>query len=301
MEELFTASGHFRKGLSGKSLILNSDNLRMIHRESTAGKLPKLSCAGWVFPTIRSDGHVGSRAKLLTGQNLKRFVCIRLWSVIVAIVGALISASAQPHSFTFNGGFSNGGLVPDGNPVGWSDTRLITGINPGTSGILDVNVFLTVNGGFNGDLYGYLVHSDGFAVLLNRPGRTSGNAFGYGNAGMNLHFDDSAANDIHHYQLVVSYPTALNDGSGWQPDGRNVNPAAVNGTELQTSLLSSFNGESINGSWTLFLADLSVGETSTVESWGVQVVTVPEPSTWALMGVGLLCGGWRFFRKRNRA
>jgi hypothetical protein len=42
--------------------------------------------------------------------------------------------------------------------------------------ITDVNVGLQLSGGWNGDLYAYLVHSSGFAVLLNRVGRGTGNA-----------------------------------------------------------------------------------------------------------------------------
>ena len=235
---------------------------------------------------------------------MKKFVCIKHWLFVAIVLGEISYASAQPvnYSFSFTNGFNNGGAIPDGNVTGWSDTRVISGIpgtNDGTSEILDVNVLLTLSGGFNGDLYGYLVHSSGFAVLLNRPGRTGGNAFGYSDAGMNLKFDDSAANgDIHQYQSVGGYAVSLNDGSAWAPDGRNVNPATVNGTETPTSLLASFNGLDLNGSWTLFLADLSVGETSTVAHWGVEVVAAPEPATWALFGIGLACGGWRFLRRR---
>jgi hypothetical protein len=222
------------------------------------------------------------------------------------MAGGLSFASAQPltYSISYNSGFNNGGVVPDGNVTGWSDTRIISGlpdVDYGTPEILDVNVFLALNGGYNGDLYGYLVHSTGFAVLLNRPGVQTGNAFGYGDAGMNVKFDDTAANgNIHFYQLSGSYPAGLMNGSSWAPDGRNVNPASVNGTESPTSLLASFNGTDVNGSWTLFLADLSVGETSTVASWGVEVVVAPEPSTWVLLTLGAVCGGWRFFRRRSQ-
>src|ERR1041384_6130967 len=90
----------------------------------------------------------------------------------ILAVGVACSTFAQPVVYTFNftNGFNNGGAVPDGNLAGWSDTRNISGIpgtNHGTDEILDINVFLNLSGGYNGDLYGYLVHSSGFAVLLN--------------------------------------------------------------------------------------------------------------------------------------
>src|SRR5689334_4310747 len=176
----------------------------------------------------------------------------------ILALGVVFSASAQtvPYTFTFSSGFNNGGVVPDGNLAGWSDTRTVSGVlgNNNTDDVFDLNVFLNLSGGYNGDLYGYLVHSSGFSVLLNRPGRSNASSFGYSDAGMNLTFDEAAANNIHTYQLVPSYGLSLNNGSSWQPDGRNANPGTVNGTETRDSLLDSFNGLSANGTWTLFLA-----------------------------------------------
>src|SRR5205823_2621880 len=80
------------------------------------------------------------------------------------------AAHATLYSYDFTSGFNNGGVIPDGNPAGFSDTRNIDlGALPSgtTSEITDVNVRLNISGGYNGDLYGYLVHSSGFAVLLN--------------------------------------------------------------------------------------------------------------------------------------
>ena len=124
----------------------------------------------------------------------------------------------------------------------------------------------------------------------------------YPDAGMNIRFDDTAANgDIHYYQSVPGYNTSLYNGSSWAPDGRNVDPATMNGTESQTSLLDEFIGLSGNGSWTLFLADLSVGEETTVISWGIEITAVPEPSGLALFALGLLStGGLMWFRHRKR-
>jgi subtilisin-like proprotein convertase family protein len=226
----------------------------------------------------------------------------------ILAVGAVCSTLAQPvvYSFNFNNGFNNGGAVPDGNLAGWSDTRNISGVlgndNDNPNAIFDINVFLNLSGGYNGDLYGYLVHSSGFAVLLNRPGRSNLSPFGYSDAGMNLAFDEGAANNVHTYQLVPGYAVSLNDGSTWQPDGRNTNPTSVNGSETRDSLLDSFNGLSADGNWTLFLADLSVGETSTVVNWGMQVTATPEPSTFGLLGLGAALAGvqwWRVQRRRG--
>jgi hypothetical protein len=221
--------------------------------------------------------------------------------VVILATGVVWSSIADPvYTFNFNSAFPNGGVIPDGNVAGWSDTRIISGV-VGTN--VDVNVWLELSGGYNGDLYGYLVHDTGFAVLLNRVGRATGSPFGYSDAGMDIKFDDSAGNgDIHYYQLVEDYGTSLFNGSSWSPDGRNVNPATINGTEPRpsTSLLADFVGLTADGSWTLFLADLSVGEETTVMSWGIEIKAVPEPSTWALLGLGLLgVAGFRRYRHRR--
>jgi hypothetical protein len=134
-------------------------------------------------------------------------------------------------------------------------------------------------------------------VLLNRAGVSNdASSFGYGNHGFDIVLSDSAANDVHYYQSA-GYTT---NGSGqltgtWAPDGRNIVPQSAPslfGSTAPTALLSSFNGTDPNGVWTLFLADLSVGAQSTVVSWSLDIITVPEPSVWAfgLMGLGLLAG-----------
>jgi hypothetical protein len=54
--------------------------------------------------------------------------------------------------------------------------------------------------------------------------------------------------------------------------------------------LASFNGMDPNGTWTLFFADLSAGNTSTLNGWSLDVTAVPEPVNvaMAILGVGLV-------------
>src|ERR1051325_4446840 len=78
------------------------------------------------------------------------------------VFAGLTAARATLYTYDFNSGFNNGGAIPDGNPTGWSDTHAISLALPGdgtTTQINDVNVRLNISGGYNGDLYGYLVHS----------------------------------------------------------------------------------------------------------------------------------------------
>lgn len=189
--------------------------------------------------------------------------------------------AAQTNTELFNFVVANG-VVPDANYSGFADTHLITVTNP-VSVISDLRVTLNISGGYNGDLYAYLVHGSGFAVLLNRVGRTSGNLFGYGDAGLNLTLSDSAAGDIHLYGGNGGSPLT----GVWQPDGRNVAPTTVLDTNTRNALLGSFTGLSANGLWTLFVADFAVGDQSTLQSWGLQITTIPEPAIGAL---GILAG-----------
>ena len=215
---------------------------------------------------------------------MKTFSSLILLTLVTALAG---QSSAATYNFGFNSGFANGGVIPDGNATGWFDTRTISGISE--SLITDVNVSFTLSGGYNGDLYAFLSHSTGFSVLLNRVGRTSTDSFGYGDAGFNVTFDDSAANgDIHNYQTVSGYLPLIGNGDSWSPDGRNVNPALALDTNSRTHLLNQFNGTNPNGDWTLFVADLSSGEQSMVVGWGLNVTAVPEPSSLCLGVIGLL-------------
>jgi subtilisin-like proprotein convertase family protein len=193
---------------------------------------------------------------------------------IVAAVALMALAHAAQADFvqTWNSGFQNGGLIPDGSLTGWSDTRTVSGP---AGAISDVSVTLNLSGGWNGDLYAYLVHSSGFAVLLNRVGRDNSSGPGYSTSGMSsVVLNDAATGGDAH---LVSAPAT---GGSYQPDGRNISPLASQSSfqsASRTALLSSFNGLNMNGSWTLFLADVSGGDQTAVTSWGLDIASVPEP------------------------
>ena len=89
---------------------------------------------------------------------------------MVAVLLLALTRPAQADFVqTFITDFQNGAVIPDGNLTGWSDTRTLSGAPSGP--ITNVSVTLDLSGGWNGDLYAYLVHDSGFAVLLNRVGR----------------------------------------------------------------------------------------------------------------------------------
>lgn len=179
--------------------------------------------------------------------------------------------------------------IPDSNDVGASNTIVISSTGPTL--IDSVTIQLELEGGWNGDLFAYLVHDTRLAILLNRPGRTLADPDGFASSGMNVIFSDSAPSDIH-----LALPDSGTPIGAFQPDGRMKDPSTVIDTDPRTAFLSVFNGSDINGAWTLFLADQASGEVSTLKSWTMNVTVVPEPSIPVLAGLALITIA--FSRKR---
>ena len=216
----------------------------------------------------------------------------------------LLSLPAVAQGALFNFGTLNE-TIPDGTATGLVNVQEITS-EPGMN-ITDLNVTLNISGtglgGFNGDLYVTLQHDSGYSVLLNRPGTRSGTTYGYSDSGLGVTFDDSASSDVHVYRLVLNgnHTTPLGSSlSGtWAPDARTQDPGSVLSSSSQTANLASFNALAMNGTWTLFVADLSEGATHRLDSWGMEatVTPVPEPRLQAALGAGALLL-FAFFRKR---
>ena len=58
-----------------------------------------------------------------------------------------------------------------------------------------------------------------------------------------------------------------------------------------SSFAQTFGGLDPNGTWSLFLQDRATGDQSQVTSWSLQIQAVPEPTTWALIGFGVIFAG----------
>ena len=204
---------------------------------------------------------------------------------ILLLAFALQASASLTTNFT--SGFANSGYIPDNNLSGWADTRNINQTEYTGFTVTDVQVTLNVAGGWNGDLYGYLVHDGGFAVLLNRVGQTgtAGQTFGYGEAGFSgvTLADGLSLTSIQNYGGSYSAAGALSGGS-YSSAGGNLN--------------TGFDGLNVNGNWTLFLADMSSGDISQVTGWTLSITAVPEPTTWAMMIFGGAFGCWHLNRWR---
>jgi subtilisin-like proprotein convertase family protein len=225
---------------------------------------------------------------------------LQLKKTKLGFLAVVVLAASLTHGQTMTYGFTNtvNSVVPDANPSGMTASTNLTGLSGYVS---SVTVALDITGGFNGDLYAYLVDPNGdISILLNRTGVGSGNAFGYSDAGFNVVLSDGSSN-IHSYQSAS--PTIIGGQltGTWAPDGRAIDPRStptVFDATTPTADLSAFNSTVQNGQWTLFIADLSAGGQSTLVSWGLTVVTVPEPQTWAMILGGL--GGLLLLNRRRR-
>ena len=188
-------------------------------------------------------------------------------------------------------------LIPDANPTGpYPETTLVSGVY---GEIQNVNVSLDITGGWNGDLFAYLSFGTGYAVLLNRVGKDNTDPYGYGDAGFNIALSDSAATDIH---LYGGNGGDLLTGT-WQPDGRETDPMLAVSSDPRTAMLSSFDNLDPNGTWTLFVEDAATGYQSTLVSWSIEIVTVPEPATIQFLAAfgGLAAAGAWWRRRRVKS
>lgn len=188
--------------------------------------------------------------------------------------------------------------IPDNDPTGIAFTVDVQNADPT---ITNVSLSLETSGGFNGDLYAYLSFGSDLAVLLNRPGVSSSNAFGFSDSGFDVTFSDAEpfAPDPH-----------TTGGSGgpvsgtFGSDARGISPLSAPAdfdTAPRSISLSNFEGQNPNGIWTFFIADVSSGSVATIESVQLSIETViPEESTIGIL-FGLIALGVAIRRTRSKA
>ena len=215
---------------------------------------------------------------------------MKLLPIFLCGLLAIGPARAAVTATTFDLSWTGSLAVPDNDATGASRTLAFHA--PEWDSIQVVTVELRFQGGWNGDLFAYLVHNGTLAILLNRPGRTTLDEFGSGSTSLLALLRDDAAADVH---------TALPDSGPatgtWQPDGRYIDPSLALDTTPRTHLLSGFTGMNPNGDWTLFVADQGAGDTATLTGWTLSITAVPEPSAAVL---ALLSGAMLLRRSRAR-
>ena len=202
----------------------------------------------------------------------------------LTILFLLLTVTWAQATLTLSQSFTPGnGGVADGNPVGVVFSGTFNQASP-LEQVLGVTVNLSMSGGYNGDLFAYLITPNGtLVVLLDQPGVAT-NGFGAYGAGMNISLSDAGSTSIQ------------NETSG------NI----LSGTYQAAGNLSDFNGSLANGTWALFFSDISNGGgQSTVDSWSLNLTVVPEPIGLALilfMAMLLSLAGWdRILRARKES
>lgn len=187
-------------------------------------------------------------------------------------IGSNAGSMADPATYT-GGGSSLGQLIPDNTAsgVGYS-----INFGPAEFLISDIAITLNVTGGYNGDLFAYLTHGGQSAVLFNQ----------------NIGTPNSSG--LSSVAFTVGSGATIHSASGTAGQ-------ALTGSYTAQDNLNVFYNTTAAGTWTLFLADLSPGDTSTLVSWDVDLTVVPEPATWTLIIFGALASGTVMFRRFSRA
>ena len=183
----------------------------------------------------------------------------------------LAGVSAHATIELFNSG-SSVGAIPDGDLAGATFAGTVSDFSAGaTVDGSQLTVSLNFSGGYDGNLYSYLVAPNGTTVVLLNTSANSG-------SGMNITLADGGP--------------AITASSGLS-----------SGTYAAAGTLANFNGVVADGTWDLFVADeVTGGGTSTLNSWSMNVSAVPEPSTWGVISALGLLGicGLREWRQRKR-
>jgi hypothetical protein len=213
-------------------------------------------------------------------QIMKTHILTGLLALVAVIPASAALYTSSVGNVNGSGTSLNLG-IPDANPSGVSSSMTVSTLPDYL--ITDVTVTLNVAGGWNGDLYAYLSYNGTLVTLLNRVGTGSGgpiqSTYGFSTAGFNnvTLSDAGTGGNIHAVQTPGS-------AVSYTPDGGS---------------LASFNGMNPNGTWTLFFADMSGGNTSTLNGWSLDITAVPEPVNVALAIFGGLLGVWRVVRCRQ--
>ncbi len=192
--------------------------------------------------------------------------------IIFGLLGMILAASSV--RATVDVDFTSGssvGSIPQGSPLGAVFGGTVSTAPLGST-VAGLTVSLNISGGYNGNLYAYLVAPNGtMVVLLNQPGTGSGSPFGAPGSGFG-----STTPGVYNFTLSDSASTSIQ--SATETPGM-----PVTGSYQAAGTLASFDGSAADGTWELFFADMvSGGGASNLNSWQLGITAVPEP-----VGLGL--------------
>jgi len=194
---------------------------------------------------------------------------------ITLFVWLLLAATELPAAVDLTQTFTPAdGTIPEGNPVPVDFSGVLNAASSDQT-VLSLSVSLNVSRGYNGDLCAFLVSPSGTRVtLLDQPGATV-NGFGASGAGMNITLSDQAVNNIQN----------------------ETSDLVLNGSYQPAQSLRYFENSPINGTWSLYFADLGGGAgNANLNSWSLDIESAPEPGNGVaaiLVGMMLALGGCR--------
>lgn len=125
--------------------------------------------------------------------------------------------------------------------------------------VIDIDALVDITHTYDADLIISLSHAGTTVLLSNRNGGSGGQNY------TATVFDDAAA-------------VAINAGYAYAP---------YNGAFKPEQALAAFVNQDAFGLWTLTVSDNEGGDTGTINSFGI-TATVPEPGSFALLGLGML-------------
>jgi subtilisin-like proprotein convertase family protein len=216
----------------------------------------------------------------------------RISLVAVLFLATALSLSADVITYNVNES------IPDNDATGLQDTQTVAGYAVDET-VDTIEVSLKMSGdalAFGGDFFVTLQNSNGgYVVLLNRIGTTTLNPFGYDMNGFDVTFTlGGTVDDIHLAETFAPTYDAEERLTGtWRADARNIDPGIVLDTDARTADLDQFTGGAglgvdPNGDWTLFVADMDLNGTATLDSWGLNLTVIPEPATVGMLGLGAI-------------
>ena len=213
-------------------------------------------------------------------------------TVTILFLLFLVLSSGRASATSYGPGA--GGAIPDATannatPGVFSSTIVIAGQPPTITSLNSVTLVFSSHS-WVGDLEVELLAPNGDNVdLFSRVGDTTPTGFGDSSnlAGTYIFVNSGGGN--------FAAAAASVGGSTVVPPG-TYNRSSTAGTAVPAADLDDFSmfaGDTINGTWTLFIRDWAVVDTGTFTSWSLDITStdsstpVPEPGSLALLILGL--------------
>lgn len=226
-------------------------------------------------------------------------------TIAAMLASGVVAAAGAGQTTTWSSPSGLNLSVPDGaydGSLGSMESHAVGVPHLDAELITDVKVSIAMDHTFVGDLTIKLLSPDGTLVtLLNRPGLPGvpddGSIVGGDSSNLSsafaITYDDNASSGVLSEMMGFGLggSQVIGDPANGSPDNYVPFPDGAEGNLT----LSDLNGESAVGNWTLYIGDSASGSTGMLESWSIEVTTIPGPGGLAILGLAALTG-----RRRRR-